>query len=154
MTASNGAEALEIIEGTPVHVVISDNKMPGMTGVELIRRIKEVSPDTMRIMLSGQSDMSAVIEAVNEGETFRFLQKPWNDIDLKIAVNLALAHYRLAEENKTLLRLLREQRAGIDDCTTAREQPGDVGEAEPKVNADEAALRPKSAPPASKTGET
>ena len=114
LTAQNGREALEIFKREPIQVLITDNLMPEMTGIELIKRVKQSYPDTIRIILSGQSDLQAVLTAINQGEAFRFVLKPWNDIDLKAAVSLALAHYKLAEDNKHLIRELREKNQVLD----------------------------------------
>lgn len=107
-TAASGEEALAIVRESTVHVLLTDNRMPGMSGVELLRRVRAVSPDTIRMIISGQSDMDALVEAINDGEVFRFIMKPWNDIDLKIAVNLAMAHRRLQDDNKQLQRRIEQ----------------------------------------------
>ncbi len=114
LTASSGQEALEIIRGTPVQLLITDNIMPGMTGVELIRQVKQCSPDTIRIILSGQADMESVLKAINEGEAYRFVLKPWHDVDLQITVNIALAQYKLNEDVKMLREQLRAKTAIIE----------------------------------------
>jgi DNA-binding NtrC family response regulator len=87
--ATSGAEALEIIRSRRVHVLISDNRMPGMTGVELLRQVGEISPSTMRILLTGYSDLNATIDSVNKGEVFRFITKPWKNDVLRFSVQLA-----------------------------------------------------------------
>jgi YesN/AraC family two-component response regulator len=114
LTASNGQEALEIIKRESIQVLITDNVMPEMTGIELIKKVKERAPDIIRIVLSGQSDLQAVLTAVNEGEAFRFVLKPWNDIELRATVSLSLAHYKLAEDNKRLVSELREKSQLLD----------------------------------------
>lgn len=80
LMTDNGHKAIEIARTQPVSVVISDQRMPIMSGVEVLRGIREVSPNTMRLLLTGYADLAAVIGSVNEGEVFRFLQKPW-DVD-------------------------------------------------------------------------
>jgi DNA-binding NtrC family response regulator len=87
--AMSGAEALEIIRSRQVHVLVSDNRMPGMTGVELLRQVGEISPSTMRILLTGYSDLNATIDSVNKGEVFRFITKPWKNDVLRFSVQLA-----------------------------------------------------------------
>ena len=109
LTANNAEEALEIIKKEQIQLLISDNLMPGMTGVELIKKVKEISPDTLRIILSGHSDMDAILDAVNHGEAYRFILKPWNDIDLKLTLNIALAQYKLIADNKSLEKELFEK---------------------------------------------
>jgi serine/threonine-protein kinase len=78
LTASSGQQALELLARHPVDVLVSDQRMPGMTGVELLRRARDVSPHTLRLLLTGYSDLSAIVGSVNEGEVFRFLSKPWD----------------------------------------------------------------------------
>jgi response regulator RpfG family c-di-GMP phosphodiesterase len=77
LMTTSGREALEIVRRQPVHVVVSDQRMPEMTGVELLRGVRETSPSTMRILLTGYSDLQAIVASVNDGEIFRFIEKPW-----------------------------------------------------------------------------
>jgi DNA-binding NtrC family response regulator len=115
VTAQSGAEALEIFGQRDVQVLVTDNLMPEMSGVELVKRVKKCSPRTVRILLSGHSDMESVLEALNDGEVFRFVLKPWVDLDLKATVHLALAHYRLAEQNQEL----RSRQTHLEDLIEA-----------------------------------
>jgi len=93
-TATNGLQALEFVRKFQPHVVVSDQRMPEMTGVELLRQVKEVAPSTVRLLLTGYSDLAAIVGSVNEGEVYRFVSKPWDNQDiLKIigeAANIAL----------------------------------------------------------------
>lgn len=82
-TASSGAEALEIIKSTKIDVIVSDQRMPEMLGIDLLTRVRAISPNTMRILLTGYSDLTAIIGAVNEGEVYRFINKPWNHDEIK-----------------------------------------------------------------------
>ncbi|MFZ1684197.1 MAG: response regulator [Candidatus Zixiibacteriota bacterium] len=109
LTSFSAEEALAVLRAQPVQVLVTDNIMPGMSGVELTKKVKELYPDTMRIILSGQSDIDAVIKAVNEGEAYRFLLKPWIDMDLKATVNIALAHHKLLVDNRRLMAELTEK---------------------------------------------
>lgn len=88
--ALSGAEALRMLADQPVDVVISDQRMPGMTGVELFKQIRELAPATMRILLTGYADLPATIEAVNSGEVFRYVTKPWSNDSLRMTVALAM----------------------------------------------------------------
>jgi response regulator RpfG family c-di-GMP phosphodiesterase len=88
-TATSGAEALVIVENERPHVIVSDQRMPKMTGIELLSRVREQSPNTVRILLTGYSDLVAIIGAVNEGEVYRFLNKPWDDDALAQAISEA-----------------------------------------------------------------
>ena len=80
---SDGYEALEILKRERIHVLISDQRMPVMTGSELLRRARECAPDTVRILLTGYADADAALESVNEGEIFRYINKPWGPKELR-----------------------------------------------------------------------
>ena len=112
-TAANAEEALEIIKKDPVHLVISDHRMPGMNGAQLLRKIKDEWPETIRIMLTGYADVQSIMGAVNDGAVYKFITKPWNDEDLRLTVSLALQQYVLIQENKRLRELTKKQRAKI-----------------------------------------
>jgi len=104
-TAVGGQEALEILADDSCHVVISDFKMPKMNGGELLRTVKKLYPDMIRIMLTGHADADAVMSAIKEGAVYKFILKPWNDDDLRVTIGLALEQYDLIQRN----RILEEQ---------------------------------------------
>lgn len=112
--AHSGEEALDLLEKTPVHLVISDHRMPGMTGAELLRKIKVKWPDTIRIMLTGHADVNAVMGAVNEGAVYKFITKPWNNDDLRLTVRHAIEQFQLLNENESLKKETRSQKKQID----------------------------------------
>lgn len=91
LCTTRGAEAIDWVRQRKVHVVVSDQRMPGMTGVEVLREVARVSPSTMRILLTGYADIDAVTASVNEGEIFRFLEKPWDAEKLVSSVMRAAA---------------------------------------------------------------
>lgn len=90
-TATNGDQAFEFLQKFRVHLVVSDQRMPGMLGVELLRRAKELSPNTVRILLTGYSDLASIVGSINEGEVYRFINKPWNNQDIQAVVAEAVA---------------------------------------------------------------
>ncbi len=90
-TATNGPEALELVRKFQPHVVVSDQRMPEMTGVELLRQIKAVAPATVRLLLTGYSDLASIVGSVNEGEVFRFVSKPWDNQDILNTIGEAAA---------------------------------------------------------------
>ena len=102
VTASSGAEGLQRMAEYEVDVVLSDQRMPGMTGVEFLRRAKELYPNTVRMVLSGYTELQSITDAVNEGAIYRFLTKPWDDERLLVHVREAFAHKELGDENKRL----------------------------------------------------
>ncbi|HEX8949797.1 MAG TPA: ATPase, T2SS/T4P/T4SS family, partial [Dissulfurispiraceae bacterium] len=113
LTAASGEEALRIMEGAAVHLIISDHRMPGMVGSELLKEIKNRWPDAIRIMLTGHADIQAIMGAVNEGAVYKFITKPWNDEDLRLTVSIALQQYTLIQENKRLKELAKQQQVKI-----------------------------------------
>ncbi|MES2919665.1 MAG: ATPase, T2SS/T4P/T4SS family [Pseudomonadota bacterium] len=115
LLAHHGEEALRLLEaGPPVHLVISDYMMPGMTGSDLLGRIRERWPDTIRIMLTGQANTEAVMGSVKEGAVYRFILKPWNDDDLRLSTALALEQYELMQRNRALERENRKQQGELE----------------------------------------
>jgi len=94
LTASSGAEGLELLAVNPVQVIISDQRMPGMSGTEFFGTVKQLYPDTVRIILSGYTDLRAVTDSINHGAVFKFLTKPWEDDLLREQIRDAFRHYR------------------------------------------------------------
>jgi DNA-binding NtrC family response regulator len=88
-TTTDAREALEHVRNHRVHVIVSDQRMPLMRGAELLREVKSVSPNTMRLLLTGYSELEAIVASVNEGEVFRFINKPWDAAELKQTVHQA-----------------------------------------------------------------
>ncbi len=86
LTATSGAEALAIVRSQPVHVIVSDQRMPGMPGIELLDHVRSESPATVRMLLTGYSDLAAIVGSVNQGEVFRFLNKPWQQVEMRAAL--------------------------------------------------------------------
>lgn len=90
-TASSGPEAMEFMKRFHPHVVISDQRMPEMTGVEFLRQVKDVAPHTVRILLTGYSDLASIVGSINDGEVFRFISKPWDNAEIQKTVGEAAA---------------------------------------------------------------
>jgi CheY-like chemotaxis protein len=88
--ATGGEEALQLAKSRPFHVIVSDQRMPGMLGVELLRELKVVAPNSVRMLLTGYSDLAAIVGSVNDGEVFRFVSKPWNQDDLQATIGEAV----------------------------------------------------------------
>lgn len=91
-TATSGVDAINIIKNNSIDVIVSDQRMPSMLGIELLSVVRKVSPNTVRILLTGYSDLVAIIGAVNEGEVYRFLNKPWDQDEIKIIINEAVEY--------------------------------------------------------------
>lgn len=109
ITAESGAAGLDALTENPdIQVVISDYRMPGLTGVDFLHAVSQKWPNTVRIILSGFADTAAIVSAINEGQVYRFVAKPWNDDDLKHTIRLALDHYELQRKNELLLEELKK----------------------------------------------
>lgn len=102
-TANNGPEALDILEQmNDIAVVVSDQRMPGMTGVELLKEVKNRFPAPKRIILTGYSDVSAIVNAINEAQAWQYLTKPWVFQELSLVLERAVEAWMLTRENQTL----------------------------------------------------
>jgi two-component system, NtrC family, sensor kinase len=114
LEAPDAAVGLELLTQGLVHVVVSDYRMPGMSGVEFLRIVKERYPRTQRVLLTGQADTSAIEEAVNQSEIFRFIWKPWDDSHLLLTIQSAVDQYYLQEDNQRLESLLTTRNAELE----------------------------------------
>lgn len=109
LTATNGEEGLAVLAETPdIQLVISDYRMPGMDGVDFLKQVNERWPSTIRIVLSGFADTASVVGAINEGQIYKFIPKPWNDEELKLAIAKALEVFFLRQKNEKLSDELME----------------------------------------------
>ncbi len=123
LTANSGLEGLDMLSKHKVDVIISDQRMPGMTGVEFLRAAKVNYPDTIRIVLSGYTELQSVTDAINEGAVYRFLTKPWEDEQLRQHIHKAFEHKELLEENQQLDIKIRTTN---QELVAANRQLGDV----------------------------
>ncbi len=108
VTAHSGAEGLQRLAEVEVDVIVSDQRMPGMTGVEFLRRAKALYPDTVRMVLSGYTELQSITDAVNEGAIYKFLTKPWDDERLHAHIEEAFRQKGMADENRRLNRELHQ----------------------------------------------
>jgi len=102
MIAISAAEAMKILEKKPVEIIITDQRMPNMTGIEFLEKVLEKYPDPMRILLTGYADMNAVIDAVNKGKIYHYLSKPWVEDVLDTTIQKAFEIYTKDQEIKTM----------------------------------------------------
>lgn len=102
LTAESGEEGLKAFDANKIQLVISDYRMPGMNGVEFLRKVKELYPETIRLILSGYADAVAIVEAINEGQVYKFITKPWNDQELLTTIIRTIEQFELQQENKKL----------------------------------------------------
>lgn len=106
-TAISGQEGLEVVRNNDIHIIITDQRMPSMTGVEFLQKVIPIAPGPMRILLTGYSDINAVVDAINKGEVYRYLTKPWDNEFLKTTIRQAYEVYSLRKENERLIEELR-----------------------------------------------
>ena len=108
LRANSGQEGLAVLAQHQVGVIISDQRMPGMTGTEFLIKVKELYPDTVRIVLSGYTELNSVTDAINRGAIYKFLTKPWEDDLLRANVQEAFQRYEMKTENVRLTQELRQ----------------------------------------------
>lgn len=122
LTAASAAEALETLAHIPVDLLISDMRMPGMDGTQLLEQVHARWPQTVRLLLTGHADMDATIGAINRGQIFRYIHKPWDEHDLHNAVQLGLERLALQRDKQRLEALTRAQNDELQTLNTELEQ--------------------------------
>ncbi|MFZ5996044.1 MAG: HD domain-containing phosphohydrolase [Nitrospirota bacterium] len=108
-TASSGKEGIELLKKHEIAVIVSDQRMPEMSGAEFLEKAARLSPDSVRIVLTGYADVTAAMDAINKGGAYRYATKPWDDNEFTITVLNAIERYRLVRENRRLTELTRKQ---------------------------------------------
>src|SRR5690349_4535933 len=105
-TAESALEARKIVDENDIHIILSDQRMPVTTGIEFFESIIETHPEPIRILITGYTDISAVIDAINRGQVYKYLTKPWNENDIRIFVKAAYEVFTLRRQNAELSRKL------------------------------------------------
>lgn len=131
LTATGGEEALQVLAAQSIDVLVSDEQMPGMNGVELLTRVHQGWPDIVTIMLSGRATIGAIVRAVNQGQIFRFLIKPCEADEVAASLRQALAHKLLMDRCRRLLPLYRRQAQLLS--TIERRHPGITREVQAEI---------------------
>ena len=109
LTASSGEKGLKILKENYVHLVITDQRMPEVSGTAFLAKVKDEYPDVLRIVLTGYTDVDSITESINKGHVYKFFLKPWNDKELKLKIKQALEQYDLIQANKGLNKKVFEQ---------------------------------------------
>ncbi len=123
ITAASGSEGLETLKNIDtVQIVISDYRMPQMNGVDFLQEVYRNWPDTVRIVLSGFADMSAIVDAINEGHIYQFIQKPWDDDKLKATISKALDHYFMQQRMIGTEKELIKKHQELEDTNIYKEK--------------------------------
>lgn len=119
--AKSGAEGREILKNNEIQVIITDQRMPEMTGIQFLESVNPAYPDCIRMILTGFSDVEAIIEAINKGKVYRYITKPWNKDELRQTINDALENYESRVRNKNLIEELKETNKQLEqeliDCS-------------------------------------
>ena len=121
LLAGSGEEALEIMareEG--LALILSDQRMPGLSGAEVLARARELSPHAERIMITGYSEPEDIMAAINQGHVYRYILKPWTSSELRIAIIHAVERHLLKQENRTLFSALEAKNAELEELVRAR----------------------------------
>jgi DNA-binding NtrC family response regulator len=135
VTAESADDALRLLQQHNVALMISDQRMPGMTGIELMKKTVALRPQMVKILLTGYTDVDALIESINCGLVYRYVNKPWNNDDLKLTVARALEHYEAAKSKHLLLmenarlriRLSQISELALEGVEERRVPPPEVG---------------------------
>ena len=125
MTAGSGADALSLLEHHDMALLIADQRMPGMSGVELMQRTALLRPHMVRILLTGYTDIDSLIEAINSGHVYKYITKPWNNDDLLLTVVRALEHYETLKSRHNLQMInerLRNRLREISDLAATDDE--------------------------------
>ncbi|MBV9961668.1 MAG: response regulator [Parafilimonas sp.] len=105
-TAESAVEARKIVAENDIHIILSDQRMPVTTGIEFFESIIETHPEPIRILITGYTDINAVIDAINRGQVYKYLTKPWNEDDIRIFVHTAFEVFNLRRKNAELSKKL------------------------------------------------
>jgi len=122
LTAQSAKEALAILSQNKIALILSDHCMPGTSGIELLSQVREKYPETIRIILTGQSDMATALDAINKSAVFRFLLKPLNDVELIYLIRDIFDHLDVIDYSSKLLEVSKKQSDYISKLE--RENPG------------------------------
>ena len=107
LLATSGEDAIALLRANPVDLIISDQRMPGLTGVDVLKTARELRPESIRILLTGYSDMESLVACVNEAGIYKYLTKPWEPEHLKLTVTRALEHLGLERKLKQTVQHLK-----------------------------------------------
>jgi signal transduction histidine kinase len=126
LTATRASEGLQIMQREKVHVVMSDQRMPEMTGVEFLKHLRDSYPDTVRLLFTAYADLNAVTDAINEGNVYRYISKPWEPDELKTVLRQAVDYYDLQDERRRLLLEVQEKNQQLECANVELRRANDL----------------------------
>src|SRR5437660_564541 len=126
--ATRAADALALLQQEEVHIVMTDQRMPGMTGVEFLRQVRGQHPDAIRLLFTGYADIKAVIDAINRGNVYRYISKPWDPDELQSIIRQAAEQYDLLVERKQLLTELQAKNQELSNANAELVQANELKE--------------------------
>jgi response regulator RpfG family c-di-GMP phosphodiesterase len=130
LLASSAEEGWEIMQNKGgADLVISDNRLPGMSGIEFLAKVRQTHSDTIRMLVTGYPDLESAVAAINKGQVYRYILKPWENEELRLLVRQALAYYDVMRDNRVLTHLARQQ---AEYLVTLRKQYPQISISMPK----------------------
>ncbi|HEY2586343.1 MAG TPA: hybrid sensor histidine kinase/response regulator [Tepidisphaeraceae bacterium] len=126
---SNAPEALDILRREEVHLIMTDQRMPGMTGVEFLSRVRGEYPEAVRLLFTGYADIHAVIDAINQGNVYRYITKPWDPDELQTVIREAAERYDLIVERRRLIAMLQEQNRSLEKANAELRRANELKQA-------------------------
>jgi signal transduction histidine kinase len=131
--ATRAVEGLALLGSEDVHVVMSDQRMPEMTGVEFLKRVKDIFPDAIRLLFTAYADLNAVTDAINQGNVYRYIAKPWEPDELRTVLKQAVDQHRLQAERKRLIKEVQEKNAQLESANQELKKANELKRAFIKV---------------------
>src|SRR5579862_6029559 len=131
--ATRAADGLKIMDKEEVHIVMTDQRMPEMTGVEFLKKLRQTHPDVVRLLFTAYADIKAVIDAINQGSVYRYIPKPFDPQELQTVLKQAVEHYELLAERKDLLSQLQAKNAQLESANAELRQGNELKKAFIKV---------------------
>ncbi|MCI0377916.1 MAG: hybrid sensor histidine kinase/response regulator, partial [Gemmataceae bacterium] len=129
LTATRATEALKIVQNEKIHIVMTDQRMPEMTGVEFLKHLKESHPEAVRLLFTAYADLNAVTDAINQGNVYRYISKPWESEELKSILRQAVDYYDLQEERRQLIREVQEKNLQLEKANVDLRQANELKKA-------------------------
>jgi signal transduction histidine kinase len=126
LITTRAVEGLEIMRREKVHIVMSDQRMPEMTGVEFLKQLRDTHPETVRLLFTAYADLNAVTDAINQGNVYRYISKPWEPGELRTVLRQAVDYYELQEERRQLILQVQEKNRQLESANEGLRRANDL----------------------------